>query len=136
MYRIVLIHILVALTVHANSQNLNTYEIIEKHICVEKKSSIDSIYKPSLKNIHRLPLLAYKILLSEQLSSKCEFHPSCSAFSSIAMSELGLIKGIFLTADRLTRCNGTALLHAPSYLYNNKTGLIEDHPSQYNFDSK
>lgn len=78
-------------------------------------------------------LWVYKKTLSEQISAHCEFEPSCSSFSLQAIHELGYVKGIFLSADRLTRCNGYAFFEAPNYLikYNAK---IYDPPAFYRFN--
>lgn len=79
-----------------------------------------------------LLLLFYKSVLSEQLSSDCAFSPSCSSFSFKAIQEFGFIKGLFLTADRLTRCNGNANLDsAPHLIDNNKNAKVNDIPSFY-----
>lgn len=75
----------------------------------------------------------YKSVISEQLLSDCGFVPSCSRFSYQAIHDLGLIKGIFLTADRLTRCNGYANLETSPYLIDTKHAKIKDIPSFYKF---
>lgn len=75
----------------------------------------------------------YKSVISEQLLSDCGFVPSCSRFSYQAIHDLGLIKGIFLTADRLTRCNGFANVETSPYLIDYKYAKVKDSPSFYRF---
>jgi putative component of membrane protein insertase Oxa1/YidC/SpoIIIJ protein YidD len=75
----------------------------------------------------------YKSVVSEQLASECGFVPSCSLFSYQAIHDLGLLKGIFLTADRLTRCNGFPSLETPPYLIDDKNAKVKDIPAFYKF---
>jgi hypothetical protein len=35
----------------------------------------------------------------------CRFHPTCSEFGHVALGKHGLIKGSFMTAWRIMRCN-------------------------------
>jgi putative component of membrane protein insertase Oxa1/YidC/SpoIIIJ protein YidD len=35
----------------------------------------------------------------------CKYHPSCSAYSTLAYREFGLVVGTLKTAWRLARCN-------------------------------
>ncbi|MDZ7776053.1 MAG: membrane protein insertion efficiency factor YidD [Bacteroidales bacterium] len=53
-------------------------------------------------------LYLYQSILSQQISAECLFHPSCSQFGKNAIREFGLLKGVALTADRITRCNRIA----------------------------
>ena len=47
----------------------------------------------------------YQSFLSRQLSATCGFNPSCSDAGKNLIKKYGFFKGIFCTADRLTRCN-------------------------------
>ncbi len=47
----------------------------------------------------------YRKLVSPINGSRCGFHPSCSTFGRQAVSEYGAVRGVMMTADRLTRCN-------------------------------
>ena len=80
-----------------------------------------------------LPLLFYRKVLSQQLSASCQFSPSCSAFGMDAIARYGAPKGLLLTADRLTRCNGSAHDDAEFYLKDNENNLVEDSPLHYYF---
>lgn len=55
-------------------------------------------------------LFLYQNILSKQLSKTCPYHTTCSNFCKKAIVQHGLLMGIFLTADRLSRCNRVALL--------------------------
>ncbi|MBN2069946.1 MAG: membrane protein insertion efficiency factor YidD [Candidatus Krumholzibacteriota bacterium] len=46
----------------------------------------------------------YQMLISPARGGRCPMYPSCSAYSRIALSEKGLIRGMVSTADRLLRC--------------------------------
>lgn len=74
--------------------------------------------RDSIKVIHRiilLPVKLYQKTISPQFSSNCQFNPSCSVYSSKLIQEFGLLKGIFLAADRLTRCNEISLIDVPNF---------------------
>jgi len=66
-------------------------------------------------------LFFYQNALSPQFSANCLYHPSCSEFSKQSITEYGLLKGIFLSADRVMRCNRIAAtgIH-PIRIKNNK----------------
>ena len=53
-------------------------------------------------------LFIYQNTLSTQFSATCLYSPSCSEFSKQAIVNHGLFKGIFLSADRVMRCNRIA----------------------------
>lgn len=48
----------------------------------------------------------YQSAVSSQDMPTCNFEPSCSRFSNLALQRVGLVKGILLSSDRLQRCNG------------------------------
>lgn len=53
-------------------------------------------------------LFIYQKFISQHFSAGCYYQPSCSEFGRLAIKKYGLIKGIIITADRLTRCNRIA----------------------------
>ena len=101
---------------------------------VKSKSTVrfQKTYNP-VKLILFIPLFAYQKVVSEQISASCSFEPSCSAFSILAIKKLGFIKGLFLTADRLTRCNGNAQPESEFYLYDARKSKVIDDPDMYRF---
>ena len=50
-------------------------------------------------------LVGYQRFISPLLGNNCRFHPSCSQYSIMAINEYGIIKGIWLTFRRITRCH-------------------------------
>ncbi|MCG8461897.1 MAG: membrane protein insertion efficiency factor YidD [Holophagales bacterium] len=46
----------------------------------------------------------YKRFLSPLLPRSCRFTPTCSEYARLAVLEHGTLKGLFLTASRLSRC--------------------------------
>ena len=52
-----------------------------------------------------LPIRAYRLLLSTWLGNGCRFHPTCSAYALGALEKHGAVKGSFLAALRILRCN-------------------------------
>lgn len=50
----------------------------------------------------------YQSTLSATDIDMCGFRPSCSRFGVDSVRRLGFVKGVLLTSDRLTRCNGLA----------------------------
>ncbi|MBI9068053.1 MAG: membrane protein insertion efficiency factor YidD [Salinivirgaceae bacterium] len=105
-------------------------KLLEMH-CTNIGSSKESTSKIFKFNPFDWALWVYKNGLSEQISANCEFEPSCSTFSLHALHELGYLKGLFLTADRLTRCNGNAIFEAPKYLITKDHAKIKDYPVYY-----
>jgi putative component of membrane protein insertase Oxa1/YidC/SpoIIIJ protein YidD len=80
-------------------------------------------------------LFTYQAFISSQISADCPFEVSCSAFSKQSIQEFGLIKGLALSADRLTRCSksGAKDIHPLRF---NKNGSIIDFPFYYRTKSR
>lgn len=70
-------------------------------------------------------LTTYQQVISPQISASCVYETSCSRFSRIAIKKYGIIKGIALTADRLSRCTHNAV-EETSPIYFNSKGKIRD----------
>lgn len=49
-------------------------------------------------------MFVYQKYISGQLGSACMYHPSCSEFSKQCIEKHGWVKGLALSADRLSRC--------------------------------
>ncbi|MCT4614979.1 MAG: membrane protein insertion efficiency factor YidD [Marinifilaceae bacterium] len=75
----------------------------------------------------------YQNVLSQQFSADCLYYPTCSDFSKQAISKYGLIKGVFLSADRLTRCNRIAATGLHPLKINIDTNHAYDGIEFYNF---
>lgn len=75
-------------------------------------------------------LFVYQSVISSQISADCPYEISCSNFSKQAIQQFGLLKGVPISADRLTRCSKIALkdLHP---LRISEEGMIIDSLSYY-----
>ncbi len=76
---------------------------------------IDKTAKPTVKYNPVAYLVGgamyiYQNAVSPQFSAGCLYQPSCSDFSKQLINKYGLFKGVFCTADRLTRCNRVSAL--------------------------
>ena len=47
----------------------------------------------------------YQLVISPYLGNNCRFAPTCSQYFIEALSEYGLLKGIFLGVKRLSSCH-------------------------------
>lgn len=50
-------------------------------------------------------LMLYKYSLGRFLGGQCRFVPSCSQYAVEVISKFGTIKGTYLAAKRILRCN-------------------------------
>ncbi len=73
-------------------------------------------------------LFIYQKYVSAQIAASCPFELSCSEFSKAAIRRYGLIKGITLTADRLSRCSmlGIQDLNPKSDRNSDNNKIIDD----------
>ena len=75
-------------------------------------------------------LFLYQKIVSPQISAGCAYEISCSNFSKQCIKHFGLIKGIALSTDRLTRCNRIASADFHPVLLTEKNRMI-DYPQMY-----
>ncbi len=80
-------------------------------------------------------MLFYQNVVSQQFFRHCLYEISCSNFSKQSINEFGLIKGLFMSADRLMRCNGTAINDVPPDLFDDEQ-LAIDEPSTYHWKKR
>lgn len=78
-------------------------------------------------------LTFYQKVISPQISAGCLYETSCSRFSRKALQEYGIIKGVALTADRLSRCNRISAAGISRDRYTAE-GKVVDEPSMYRFE--
>jgi putative membrane protein insertion efficiency factor len=50
-------------------------------------------------------IVFYQRYISPLYGPSCRFYPSCSAYSLQAINKHGLIKGLFLSLRRISRCH-------------------------------
>ena len=70
----------------------------------------------------------YQKFISSQDGPTCNFVPTCSRFGMACIQEYGVLRGVFLTADRLIRCNGS---QSKYYHKDHVTGKYIDLVSDY-----
>ena len=51
------------------------------------------------------PIRLYQLTLSPMLGNVCRFTPSCSRYAIEALEKHGPVKGLYLAARRIMRCN-------------------------------
>ncbi|WP_169704724.1 membrane protein insertion efficiency factor YidD [Runella slithyformis] len=81
-------------------------------------------------------LTGYQKVISPQISAECLYELSCSRFSRVAIQEFGVIKGIALSADRISRCNRVAATSIEFIRISPLTGRVIDTPSMYRLKAK
>lgn len=70
-------------------------------------------------------LFLYQKGISPQISVNCPYEISCSNFSKQCIQHYGLIKGVALTADRLTRCTQFTLIDLKPIQFNKKNKIVD-----------
>ena len=58
-----------------------------------------------LAHILSWPIRAYRLILSPWVGYHCRYHPTCSQYALEALEKHGGIKGGWLAAKRIARCN-------------------------------
>lgn len=74
----------------------------------EQSDSTTAAQKRQLPLGRRIVLLLirlYKRFLSPLLGSNCRFYPSCSSYTYQAIEKYGVLRGSWLGARRIIRCN-------------------------------
>jgi putative component of membrane protein insertase Oxa1/YidC/SpoIIIJ protein YidD len=83
-----------------------------------------------LKFFYNISIGIYQSSLSPQIGASCIYETTCSRFSRQLVSEFGIVKGFFLSVDRVGRCNQLAALDS-SPLRLNKDRKIIEYPSYF-----
>lgn len=81
-------------------------------------------------------MYVYQAYFSKQFSTGCLFNPSCSNMSKTFIREFGITKGLFLTADRLTRCNRIAATDVHPIRINSHDYKIHEDANMFRVKSK
>jgi putative membrane protein insertion efficiency factor len=58
-----------------------------------------------LAHLVALPVRAYRLLFSPWVGHNCRYQPTCSAYALEALQRHGAIRGTWLAARRIGRCN-------------------------------
>ena len=64
-----------------------------------------------IKKIGVLPIAAFQRFSYNSDGLNCQFYPSCSNYGAQAIKEYGVLRGSFVAADRIVRCNPSSLEH-------------------------
>jgi len=124
-----------------NYSNANLSPDSKYNTSVNNKNPIDYKHKSFIARYNPFSLLAtsamlfYQNVISQQFFRHCLYERSCSNFSKKAINEFGLIKGVFMSADRLMRCNGIAINDIPPDQFDDEQ-LAIDEPSKYHWKKK
>ena len=78
----------------------------------------------------------YQKVVSPQISAECMYSPSCSNFSKALIAEFGIFKGVFLSADRLMRCNRLGALDVHPLSIDPTTNLVLESPEKFRVKKK
>ncbi|WP_040007192.1 membrane protein insertion efficiency factor YidD [Fibrisoma limi] len=97
---------------------------------VYKQRSWLAMYNP-LSLALKGAMLGYQRLMSQQLARSCPYQTTCSNFSKQAIQQFGTLKGVFLSADRIMRCNRLGLLDVHTLSRDPVDGSIVDTPDLY-----
>ncbi len=76
-------------------------------------------------------MVVYQRHISRHFSATCLYQPSCSNFSRRLIDELGLVKGVFLSADRVMRCNRVAAVDIPASLFDRHDHKVHESTGMY-----
>ena len=95
-----------------------------------KSGGVLATYNP-LSLLLKGTMLTYQHVISPQLSRHCPYEITCSNFSKQSIQEYGIVKGVFLSADRILRCNRIGILDTDALDFNETSGTIKDAPNKY-----
>jgi len=103
----------------------NDQQVIKthQHNAIAKYNPVTLMLKGSM--------YVYQNVLSPQLARSCPYEITCSNFSKQSIAEFGIVKGVFLSADRIMRCNRIGVLDVHPLDINEKNGTITDSPNKY-----
>ncbi|TCP40448.1 membrane protein insertion efficiency factor YidD [Rhodovulum marinum] len=58
-----------------------------------------------LARLVALPIRAYRLILSPWIGFNCRYQPTCSAYALEALEKHGALRGGWMAAKRILRCN-------------------------------
>ncbi len=98
---------------------------------VPVKRELNKGFNPG-KLMYNISMGFYQKHISAQMGTNCIYETTCSRFSRKLVAEFGIIKGFFLSLDRVGRCNKLAYAEA-SPLRLNHEGKIVEHTLDFRF---
>ena len=120
-----------------DSANFNVESFAKHHhtFLLPKSNNIIIKYNPFSLFLGSM-MYVYQGYFSHQIFADCLFKPSCSNMSKLYIKEFGIIKGIFLTADRLTRCNRIAATDVHQSRINKIDFKIHEYVNMFRFKTR
>jgi len=94
-----------------------------------KKNTFLSRYNPASLAMGGV-MYTYQHVVSPLLSRSCPYEITCSNFAKLSIHDWGLVKGVFIAADRVLRCNRISVMDT-SPLNIDLSGKIIDDPARY-----
>ena len=82
------------------------------------------------RNLFIAPVLLWRKLISPLYGDVCRYYPSCSGYGLQSLQNLGVLRGIPLTAWRILRCNPWSsggvdeVKTAPAWIAIGKLGFV------------
>ncbi len=85
-----------------------------------------------VKIVFKTTITLYQKFIAPAQGDVCNFSPSCSHFAAAAIEKYGLCWGTLMAADRLLRCNPSAIENYDKFYSGIANGKIYD-PVENNF---
>lgn len=105
------------------SQTTEELLLLKDNCCNSGNRDNDITLSDAKGGIVNMLFVTYKVFISSQDYHSCVFTPSCSEYAVESVTRLGFIRGIFDSADRLTRCHG---LRSGDYQFDPATNKLID----------
>ena len=67
---------------------------------IKEKAKLSFLNKVAIKLLR-----LYQLIISPLIGPSCRFYPSCSQYSIQAFENHGLVKGLYLSIKRLSKCH-------------------------------
>jgi putative membrane protein insertion efficiency factor len=58
-----------------------------------------------MRKVATLLIRVYQLAISPMLGKNCRFEPTCSCYAHEAIERFGVLKGGYLSAKRIAKCN-------------------------------
>ena len=113
-------------------------------VSAESQYPADTLLKSDnttfMQKIFIYPITQWQRISYNSNAFNCQFYPSCSNYCSVAIKEEGIITGLIIGMDRITRCNPSALFYNQEIngVYKDSDGRIIDNikPQSYQKSNK
>lgn len=114
----------------AENSSYYTGQLNNRKVLQTQQHNVLAKYNP-VALVLKGTMFVYQHVISPQLSRGCPYEITCSNFSKLSIREYGVVKGVFLSADRILRCNRIGILDVHPLDFNNRNGKISDPPNKY-----